>query len=142
MSDSYVRTRQVARRVAAAAVVATFVLTIFTMSGQGDRSERLQEKVKSSDNRLDPSQMNTPPPINSMPQQALRKANDRLKYKTAKLAEANASLSAARTRDHHAKAGLDYKQEAEAVKALRAEVGAAKAEVIKAREAVWIEQRR
>jgi hypothetical protein len=141
MQSAYLQTKGVSKRIATV-VVTTFALTIVTTSAQGDRSERLQEKVKSSNNQLDVSQMNTPPPINSMPQQALRKANDRLKYARAKLHEATASLSAARKRDHHAKVGLDYKQEAEAVKAAHAEVAAAEAEVNGAREAVRIEQRR
>ena len=126
----------------APAVVATFALTIVTMSAQGDRSERLQEKVKSSDNRVDLSQMNTPPPINSMPQQALRKAIQRVQHAQEQLDEAKASLSAARKRAHHREADQIIAQDETRVKTARAELDAANAKVIEAREAVRIEQRR
>jgi hypothetical protein len=141
MSNSYERTRQVGRRIATA-VVGIFVLTILSVSAQGDRSERLQEKVKSSNNRLDLSQMNTPPPINSMPQQALRKAIEKVKRTQEQLAEAKASFSEARKRAHDREAEQIIAQEKTRVKTARDELAKANAEVIEAREAVRIEQRR
>jgi len=142
MRSAYSQTKGGVSKRIATAVVATFALTIVTTSAQGDRSERLQEKVKSSNNRLDLSQMNTPPPINSMPQQALRKAIQRVQRAQEQLDEAKASLSAARKRAHHREADQIIAQDETRVKSARDELAAANAKVIEAREAVRIEQRR
>src|SRR5215470_10882619 len=100
MRSAYSQTKGVSKRIATT-VVTTFALTIVMTSAQGDRSERLQEKVKSSNNQLDVSRMNTPPPINSMPNQVLRKALEKVRLAEKQLAEAKESLSAARKRAHH-----------------------------------------
>jgi hypothetical protein len=141
MRSAYSQTKGVSKRIATA-VVATFALTIVTTSAQRDRSERLQEKVKSSNNGLDLSQMNTPPPINSMPQQALRKAIQKVRRAQEQLAEAKSSLSAARKRADHREADQIIAQHETRVKAACEELAAANAEVLKAGEAVRIEQRR
>ena len=86
--------------------------------------------------------MNTPPPINSMPQQALRKAIQRVQRAQEQLDEAKASLSAARKRAHHREADQIIAQDETRVKSARDELAAANAKVIEAREAVRIEQHR
>jgi hypothetical protein len=77
-----------------------------------------------------------------MPQQALRKAIERVKPAQQQLDEAKASLSAARKRAHHREADQIIAQDETRVDTARAKLDAVNAEVIKARKAVRIEQRR
>ena len=123
----------------AAAILGIFLLTSSMVFPQGDRSERLQERVTSSNAELDVSRNNTPPPINSLAQQALRKALDRVERTKAQLAEAKASLAQARKRAAHS--GTDQiKAEETRVKAASRELRRACIDLRDAKEAARLEE--
>jgi hypothetical protein len=132
--------RSVARR-SATMVLGIFLLTTSTMLPQGDRTERLQERVTSSDTGLDISRHNTPPPINSLAQQALRKAQNRVEHAKAQVAQAKAGLAQARKRGYHS--GTDQiKAEEALVKAASMELHAACFNLRDAKEAAQLEEQR
>ena len=135
MQSAYSQTKGFRKRIATA-VVTAFALTIVTTSAQGDRSERLQEKVKSSNNQLSVSQMNTPPPINSMPQQVLRKAKEKVRLAEKQLDEAKASLSATRKRAPHREADQIIARDETRVKSASDELAKANKAVIEASKVV------
>ncbi len=133
--------RTAARRITTA-VFGILLLATNATFAQGDRSERLQERVTSSNERLDVSRNNTPPPINSLAQQALRKAQDRVQRAKAQLAEAKAGLAEARKRAHHREADQIIAQDETRVKAARVELDAACIHLRDAKEAARLEEHR
>jgi hypothetical protein len=133
--------RSVARRIATA-LLGIFLLTISAILAQGDRSERLQERVTISNERLDISRNNTPPPITSMAQQALRKAQDRVEHAKAKLAEANAGLAEARKRVHDRGTDQMIAQNETRVKAASIKLDTACIQLREAKEAARLEGQR
>jgi hypothetical protein len=140
MSICHVLRDGIARCVFLTAGLGILLLTISPMLAQSDRSERLQERVTSSDERVDVSRAGMPPPINSLAQQALRQACDRVKYATAKLTEARALL-AAQKRNHSPSKDHDIKWARAQLVAAQDELNKANAYLRDAREAARLEQR-
>ena len=133
--------RRITRRIATTGL-GILLLTTNTIFTQGDRSERLQERVTTSNERLDISRNNTPPPINSLAQQALRKAQARVEHAKAKLAEANAGLAEARKRAHDRGTDQIIAQNATRVKAATVKLDTACIQLREAKEAARLEGQR
>jgi|SRR5690349_3143785 hypothetical protein len=114
------------------------LLTLSPAFAQSDRSERLQERVNASEGRLDARA--TPVPINSLAQQALRKARERFSNAQAKLVKAQAMV--AKRKNYRSPAeDRDTRQVREQLSAAQAELNAANAKLRAAEEAACLEKR-
>jgi len=133
--------RIASKRLKSATLGTLFLATNLTFA-QGDRSERLQERVSTSNARVDITRNNTPPPINSMAQQALRKAQDGVKRAKARLAEAQAGLVEARKRSHNREAEQFVAQAETRVRTADAELEMACNHLLDAKKAAQLERRR
>jgi len=133
--------RIASRRLTTATLGTLFLATNLTFA-QGDRSERLQERVTTSNARVDITRNNTPPPINSMAQQALRKAQNQVERAKAQLAQANASLAETRKRGQNREADQFVAQAETRVRTAAAEVEKACKHLSEAQNAAQLERQR